>query len=61
MPTVEGREDTRVAPVPPMRDDKSQEQELPYGKIPDALKSYLLSLQHRDVWLNKKEWEAYPD
>jgi hypothetical protein len=61
MPTAEGREDTRVAHAPPKRDAESREQESPYGKIPDALNSHLLSLQHRDAWLSKKEWEAYPD
>jgi hypothetical protein len=44
MPTAEGREDTRVAYAPPKRDAESREQESPYGKIPDALNSYLLSL-----------------
>jgi hypothetical protein len=61
IPTTEGREDTRVAHAPPKRDAESREQESPYGKISDVLNSHLLSLQHRDAWLSKKEWETYPD
>src|SRR4030095_7457230 len=33
----------------------------PYGKIPDALTTWLLDLQSRDAWCKKKEWEAFPE
>jgi transposase InsO family protein len=34
---------------------------LPYGKVPDALTSHLLALQHRDAWCKERSWEALPE
>jgi hypothetical protein len=32
----------------------------PYGKVPDALTSHLLSLQSRDAWCTQAIWKSSP-
>jgi hypothetical protein len=38
----------------------SPETESPYGKIPDALTTFLLSIQSKDAWCRKRKWKANP-
>ena len=37
------------------------EKESPYGRIPNALTTLLLSLQAKDAWCAEQGWKAYPN
>jgi hypothetical protein len=62
-PTAEGMLESSTAQAAGTGDAcaRSQEREAPYGKIPDALTTFLLSLQAEDAWCRKQEWKAFPD
>jgi hypothetical protein len=60
-PTAEGMLEPSIAQAAGTGDARSQEREAPYGKIPDALTTFLLSLQTEDAWCRKQEWKAFPD
>src|SRR3989440_10760034 len=68
-PAAEGEEETQAPPAPRKRGARGSYAEtetvspqlLPYGKVPDALTSHLLALQHRDAWCKERSWEALPE
>lgn len=43
------------------REVQSSQEESPYGKIPDALTTFLLSLQAKDAWCIEQRWKASPE
>jgi RNase H-like domain found in reverse transcriptase/Reverse transcriptase (RNA-dependent DNA polymerase)/Integrase zinc binding domain/Integrase core domain/Chromo (CHRromatin Organisation MOdifier) domain len=51
VPVVNPRQEARLA----------TEEMSPYGKVPDALTSHLLSLQARDAWCKQAAWKSSPD
>ena len=66
-PTAEGRVEEQLAPVPRTRRASAPRERRegsiipsssPYGKIPDALTSHLLTLQNGDAWCKGRAWEA---
>lgn len=67
-PTAEGTDEAQEPPAPRRRRAKGSREKpettspelTPYGKIPDALTSHLLALQHRDAWCKERSWEALP-
>jgi hypothetical protein len=67
-PTAEGTDEAQEPPAPRRRRADGSREKLettspeltPYGKIPDALTSHLLALQHRDAWCKERSWEALP-
>ena len=60
LPTAEGTPEPGEAQVVGRGRARSlKEMRAPYGKIPDALTSYLLSLQAEDAWCKEKKWKAY--
>jgi Reverse transcriptase (RNA-dependent DNA polymerase)/RNase H-like domain found in reverse transcriptase/Integrase zinc binding domain/Chromo (CHRromatin Organisation MOdifier) domain/Integrase core domain len=50
IPIVNPRQEARIA----------TEEMSPYGKVPDALTSHLLSLQSRDAWCSQAIWKRSP-
>jgi hypothetical protein len=60
-PTAEGMLEPGETQAASERDARSLKEESPYGKIPNALTTFLLSLQAKDAWCTEQKWKAYPD
>jgi Integrase zinc binding domain/Integrase core domain/Chromo (CHRromatin Organisation MOdifier) domain len=60
------RDDRDVSEEVPVRNPRQEarvaaEEMSPYGKVPDALISHLLSLQSRDAWCKQAAWKTSPE